>query len=317
MPFDGIACAFPTTDSVRGDYYGDLVVQLRPGTTAPVAIAALEGAYRTAADLVGSGGAAIDRLNAYRSWSSQQIRALSSQLTSISVDELIGTRRYWLIQSLDPIAYGLPAAGELVDLELSECVSALERAVNDIRDEADRWSQWRGVNIAGRPFHAVVLDTNVLMRHSENLIDIPWNVGLNVFPHEPIALGVPMVVVEELDRLKDSNGSMYVGDEKLAVRTLARQALRSLDRIFQSGYLNWEIRQRGQGGEQLYGELHANLILNDLHQTRLSDADLEIIDQAIRLSPFTADVALATYDQAMIFRARSVGLKAFNPTDEP
>lgn len=305
------------TSHVRGNYYGDLVVQLRPGTTAPVAIAALDEASRTAANLVGAGGAAIDRLNAYRPWSSQQIRALSSQLTSSSVDELIGTRRHWLIQSLDPIAYGLPAVGELVDLELSECVSALEQAVNDLRGQADKWSQWRGVNIAGRPFHAVVLDTNVLLRHSENLIDIPWNVGLNVFPHEPIALGVPMVVVEELDRLKDSNGTMYLGDEKLAVRTLARQALRSLDKIFQAGYLNWEIRQRGQGGEQLYGALHANLIVDDLHQARLPDADLEIIDQAIRLRPFTADVALATYDQAMIFRARSAGLKAFKPTEEP
>lgn len=293
------------------------MVQLRPDTTASIAIAALEVAARTGAEVVGAGGAAIDRLNAYRPWSTRQIHALAGQLTSSSVDELIATRRYWLIHSLDPIAYGLPAVAELVDLELSECVSALERALKDLRAKADIWSQWTGANTVGRPFHAVILDTNVLLRHSESLVDIPWNVGLNVFPHEPIALGVPMVVVEELDRLKDSNGAMYLGDEKLAVRTLARQALRSLDKIFQAGYLNWEIRQRGRSGEQLHGELHANLIVDDLHQPRLPDADLEIIDQAIQLRPFTADVAIASYDQAMIFRARSERLTAFKPTSEP
>lgn len=292
------------------------MVQLKPGTTAPAGIAALEDASRSANNIVGAGGVPIDRLNAYRPWSSQQIRALSHHLTTSAVDELVATRRYWLLQSLDPIAYGLPAIGELVDLELAECIAAIDQAAAELRNQARAWSEWRGLNIDGSPFHAVVLDTNVLLRHSESLIDIPWNVGLNVFPHVTIALGVPMVVVEELDRLKDSNGAMYVGDEKLAVRTLARQALRTLDRVFQAGYLNWQIRQRRRGEDRLYGELHAILMIDDLHHARLADADLEIIDQAIRLRPFTAEVALATYDQAMIFRARSTGLKAFRPTDE-
>lgn len=233
-----------------------------------------------------------------------------------SIEELVATRRHWLLQSLDPVAYGVPAVGELVDLEIASCVEAINAAVKELRGQAGAWSRWRGSGVAGIPFPAVVLDTNVLLRHAEELIDIPWNVGLNIFPHEAIALGIPMVVVEELDRLKDSNGVMYIGEEKLAVRTLARKALRSLDKVFQAGYLNWQIRERGAADMQLPGELHAILMVDDLPHARMRDADLEIIDQAIRLRPFTADVALATYDQAMIFRARSAGLKAFRPTEE-
>ncbi|MGU3645179.1 PIN domain-containing protein [Microbacterium sp. C23T] len=292
------------------------MVHLKPGTTAPAAIAALEEAARSANNLLGAGRTAIDLLSTYRSWSSQQIRSLSSHLTSDSVNDLVATRRYWLIQSLDPIAYGLPAVGELVGLEVTECVNALTEAAKSLQAQASVWSQWRGLGLPGAPFHAVVLDTNVLLRHCDTLIDIRWNVGLNIFPHETIALGIPMVVVEELDRLKDSNGVMYLGEEKLAVRTLARAALRSLDKVFQAGYLNWQIRQSGGSGDGFRGELHAILIVDDLNHARLPDPDLEIIDQAIRLRPFTADVALTTYDQAMIFRARSAGLKAFRPTEE-
>ncbi|WP_308465063.1 PIN domain-containing protein [Rathayibacter soli] len=291
------------------------MVQLVPGASLQSAIAALEETSRTASNIFGA-GMPVDRLNEYRTWSTRQIRSLTGHLTSASIEELVATRRHWLLQSLDPIAYGVPAVGELVDLELATSREATGTAVKDLRGRADVWSKWAGTGVAGAPFPAVVLDTNVLLRHAESLIDVPWHLGLNVFPHVDIALGIPMIVVEELDRLKDSNGVMYIGEEKLAVRTLARTVLRSLDKVFQAGYLNWQIRQRCAGGMQLAGELHAILMVDDLHHERMRDADLEIIDQAIRLRPFTADVALATYDQAMIFRARNAGLKAFRPIEE-
>lgn len=293
------------------------MVQLKPGTSAPAAIAALEGASRAASNVLGAGGVPVDRLNAYRPWSSQQIRSLSAHLTASSIDELIATGRYWVLQTLEPAAYGLPALGDLVDLELTACVAALDEAAQTLKTQADAWSEWRGSGIPGAPFHAVVLDTNVLLRHADELIEIEWNRGLNIFPHYAIALGVPMVVVEELDRLKDSNASMFIDGEKHATRTLARLALKSLDRIFQGGYMSSLIRHRGTTGANSFADLHAVLTVDDLSHSRLGDADLEIIDQALRLRPFTADVALATYDQSMIFRARSAGLKAFRPTDEP
>lgn len=61
------------------------------------------------------------------------------------------------------------------------------------------------------------------------------------------------------------------------------------------------------------GELHAVLMLEDLDHARLPGNDAEIIDSALRLRPYTADVAVATYDRSMLFRARNAGLKAFKP----
>ena len=296
--------------------YGERVVHLKPGATAPAAIAALKEASRTASNILGAGGASIDRLNAYRPWSSQQLRALAAHVTADSLDDLLATRRYWTLQSLEPAAYGVPALGDLVDLELSARIDALDEAAQSLSSRMDRWSSWRGQGIPGAPHHAVVLDTNVLLRHAHELIEIEWSRGLDILPHVTIALGIPMVVVDELDRLKDSNASMFIDGEKQATRTLARRALKSLDTVFRGGYLDWLVRQQGTTGANSFADLHAILMVDDPNQTRLGDADLEIIDQAVRLRPFTADVALATYDQAMIFRARSAGLKAFKPTEE-
>lgn len=292
-----------------------MVVQLKPGSDAQAAIAALTEASRTAQNILGSASSAIGMLNTYRPWSSRQIRALSEHLTVAAVDEIVTTRRYWTLQSIDPAAYGLPALAELLELEVSSCIDAMDAAVSTLKGHLSAWSRWRGNNVPGVPFHAVVLDTNVLLRHHEALVDIAWNVGLSIFPHESIGLGVPMVVVEELDRLKDSNASMFIHGEKHATRTLARQALKSLDKVFRGGYLNWQLRDRGDSAK-LHGELHAILMVDDLHHARLPEADLEIIDQALRLRPFVQNVALATYDRSMIFRAQNSGLKAFRPTED-
>ncbi len=54
-------------------------------------------------------------------------------------------------------------------------------------------------------------------------------------------------------------------------------------------------------------------MLEDLDHARLPGNDAEIIDSALRLRPYTADVAVATYDRSMLFRARNAGLKAFKP----
>lgn len=231
------------------------------------------------------------------------------------MDELLTTQRHWLLLSLDTKSFGAPEIGELVDLEISERISALDVAAGEVRARAGAWSEWRGLNLDGNPLPAIVLDTNVLLRHSHELIELPWNQGVEVFPHVPIVLGVPIAVVEELDKLRHKNDFMYTGDERVPVRDLAGRALKELDRIFQSGYLSWRIRERRSQGDQLLSELHAALMVDDLAHARLPEPDAEIIDQALRLKPYTAKVALATYDRAMSFRAQAAGLKTFRPTN--
>lgn len=185
------------------------MVQLLPGTTAAAAIAVLEEASRTAKNILGVGGSAVEKLNAYRPWSSHQIRALSEHLTPATIDQVIATRRYWVLQSIDPVAYGVPALTDLIDLELNDCIRALEAAVNRIRARLGDWGRfgwWPDSDQPGNP--AIILDTNVLLQHAHELLAIDWNAGVDVRRGVSLSLGVPMTVVEELDRLKLSSGTM-------------------------------------------------------------------------------------------------------------
>ena len=57
---------------IRSPSYREAMVQLAPGGSAAAALAALEEAARAAGNILGTGGSSIDKLNAYRPWSSQR-----------------------------------------------------------------------------------------------------------------------------------------------------------------------------------------------------------------------------------------------------
>jgi hypothetical protein len=293
------------------------VVQLLPGTTAATAIAVLEEASRTAKNILGVGGSPIEKLNAYRPWSSQQIRALSEQLTPAAIDQVIATPRYWVLQSIDPVAYGAPALTDLIDLELNACINALESAVDGVRARLGDWGRFGWRPDSGQPGNpAIILDTNVLLQHVHELLTIDWNAGVSVRRGVSLSLGVPMTVVEELDRLKLSTGTMRIDGEDVPRRTLAKRALNWLDETFPDRHFSNLIRSGAIVDGQPTSDLHAVLMVDDLRRDRLARPDLDILDDAIGLRPFVASVAVATYDRALTFRARSLELDAFRPTPE-
>lgn len=292
------------------------MIFLRPGVKADTVVESLTNAAMTAGNLL-SGQSPVDRLNRYREWANNQLKALAPMLTPSSLDDLIATRRYWTLQSLDPAAYGAggPLAS-LVDLEITERAQALEDAAKDVSNQESLWVKHHYGATIGERAHATVLDTNVLLRHARELADIDWSAKLNIFPHYTIALGIPMTVVEELDRLKDSNGVMYPRGEKTAVRTLARAALRRLEELFPQQWTTAPIQQSVFGNNIIKPEVYAVLMVQPLDRPKLIDSDADIIDQTIALQAYAQAVALASYDNNMIFRARSLGLTAFKPEDD-
>lgn len=286
-------------------------MQLKPGSTVTGAIASLDELVRTAGNIRGA-KSPVDRLNDYRQWSTHQVGVLSRIFSAATVDSLLSTRRHWILQSLDPIAYG-PAVGELVDLELAECVESAANAIDQLRSELARWQRWGYDPAHGLGSPAVVLDTNVLMTNLTDLTSIDWHRGLAVFPDHAVGLGIPMTVVEELDRLKLATGDMQIGGRKVARRTLARRALNWLDDAFAGDSLVSHIRHKSSNENRLESDLFAVLMADDLRHERLNRPDLEIIDQACQLRPFVTVVAIATHDHAMRFRSRSIGLRSFEP----
>jgi predicted ribonuclease YlaK len=123
---------------------------------------------------------------------------------------------------------------------------------------------------------------------------------------QPIRVLIPIVVVDELDGLKDA---------RTEVRHRARFSLAILDRVMAgSPQEPHELRpsQLRQVTGQIQaptGDLTVEVLLDPMGHARLPIVDDEIIDRALAIQPLAGRrVTLLTCDTAQSFQARSVGL---------
>lgn len=228
------------------------MIQLLPGFAAKDLDSALEQASYGAENVLGRGGSPGDVLRAYKQWSNEQIRQLSQRLTSKSLDALITTPRHWALQALDPGSYG-DGLWELVQLEIESAKRSLESARRDIATRRNLWSTEAGSSVGS----VVILDTNVLLHHFSDLPQIDWSGAMFDSSHHPIVLGVPLVVVEELDRLKSASNSqkMTVAGIEQPTRSLARQVLKALDSWFSEDPTRVTLRPQSYGDRGLTAEV--------------------------------------------------------------
>jgi rRNA-processing protein FCF1 len=280
------------------------MISIRPGIHAQEAVDALNEAARALADVVGRGGYAIDLFNAYLSWANDAARILGSIVRHDDLERLVTTKRYWTLQGLDPAAYGL-ALGNFVRLEIHERQSALDAAAKGIASDLALWN-----GVGGKTLHAVVLDTNVLLRHHHELRSFDWHGSLNLGPQVSVGLAVPIVVVNELDKNKLNHRKMRVRDEGVEVSSLARQALRTLDSLFESGQERVKLDEVRPAENGTAADVWALLLLDDYDHIPLPRPDAEIIDRALSLSAFVPRVSVVTYDRGLFFEARRSQLNA-------
>lgn len=286
------------------------MVDLLPGAALENARALVDSALRGAENVRGAGHRGFDLLNAYREWATQQARILASVLAPASVDSLVLSTGYGRLLQLDPAAWGNQLGG-VVELELVTVVAALTEANAALERQQQHWTDWR-YTWGGRAVPAIVLDTNVLLRHADRLAQLNWYEPLQVDADASVALGVPLIAVKELDDLKTSNNKMEVDGQDVTVRSRVRIVHKLLDQWFAGSSRAASLLQRSAVHPGL-GELRVQLMVDDLRHVRLPTADAEIIDRALALTPFTAGVGLATNDRAMRIQARFEGLNAFDP----
>lgn len=229
------------------------------------------------------------------------------------VERLLTTRRYWTIQSMDPIAYGASLTA-LITLELNARMAAFEHGKVALESDIAVWNVPSMPGTFPEHLHAVVVDTNVLMRHKGDLTVLDWPA---IAGTQSIAITVPAVVVAELDDLKHSNGKMTFGGVAHDRRWLATLALGWLERAFPGVDRRTLIRKAeiGQGGP--IPQLYAVLQSDPLDHIGLAKPDSEIIDNALRLTALAKSVTLASYDSHMIFTARHLGLRAYKLPEDP
>lgn len=123
--------------------------------------------------------------------------------------------------------------------------------------------------------------------------ELNWQELVDIDPHEPVRLVVPVLVVEELDELKRARGR---------VQEQARSVLRQL----------WELNNDGRQAAMIPGgrPVTVEVLVDDSWHVRRPVNDNEIIERALHVGEITGkDVILAAADYSMLFQASSARLK--------
>ncbi len=290
-------------------------VSLNEGTNPTAAVQVLSNAAMQAGNVLGTSASAIDLFNHYLAWATTQERSLANMFPQREVERLLTTRRYWTIQTMDPIAYGA-ALRDLIHLEVNARVTAFNAAKEALESEIAVWNPAATESSFSEQLHAVVVDTNVLMRSKGAPTTTDWSALAGTRPTQSLAITIPAVVIEELDDLKHSNGKMTFDGESHDRRWLATLALRWLQNLFPSDGQRAVIREAAMGAAGPIPQLYAVLMFDPLDHISLPKPDSEIIDTALRLQPFAKSVSLVSYDAHMIFTARHLGLRASMPQEE-
>jgi PIN domain len=282
-----------------------MLVTPRPGVNRENLLKSLQSVYTDVYNLRGGGGAArnaYERLLAYVEWTSEAVRMLGNQLSNSDLNHLVLTERYRLL--LAGLVGTMTSAERpvqrvlngLVSLELDERAEDFEAAVKALQGQIARWSGYG---------HYVIPDTSFCIRHKDKLEDADFGRLINVWQSEVTVL-VPMVIVDELDRLKETKDK--------PVRWRAGYTLAVLDRLFAEGTGRARLRPGDMvpGPDGLArGEVTIELVVDPPGHVRLPDNDDEIIDRSLAIEPLAGrKVTLLTYDTGQSMRARHSGLKA-------
>lgn len=163
-----------------------------PGADRQILLDALRELGRRVGNL--RGGMHEAKFPGYIGWANNAARVLRHQIRAIDIDRMVLTQRYWLLQSLNPVPNS-NAFGSIIDLletEIDERVAAFEEGSSALARQIERWSG---------PDVFVVADTSFYIQHTHPLDHLDF-ATLLATRHEPVRLLVPIIVIDELDGLK-------------------------------------------------------------------------------------------------------------------
>lgn len=241
----------------------------------------------------------------YIKWANSQVRMFAGLISARDVGELFQTRGYWSLRSSDPSSLGDNLTAT-VQREMEWQKHAIEVAADELRDERKRWH-----GQAKSPI-ALILDTGVVEAFADQLLEADWHKLADVRPHHFLYLVVPRVVLDELDRHKQSRDN---GAQSKARRMKARAAIKSLWAMFGAkNKFPTFCREYKIPAEQGAFEL----LSDDINHAQLSDPDAELLARSRTLTAFLP-VKVVTFDTGMALRGMASGIDvvlASAPDDE-
>ncbi|GAB2707723.1 PIN domain-containing protein [Arthrobacter bambusae] len=287
------------------------MISLLPGAAPTRAAELLETAARELRNAQSS-ASALELYNQYFRWAGEQMRMLTGVMATSELDRLVTTRWHWALSGMNlnqPEATTSPKAAihSSVTAQITETLRRLEDEAKDLRGEL---SLWRNGQAA-----AAVLDTNVLTDHWHRLTLIDWPVTLGVNHTTHVVLAVPVAVIDELDKHKQSNQREPKDSGRADLRDRARSALKWIESKLHNPSMPAALETVARPGVPEF-KLSIALIRQDVRHVPLSDTDSEIIDRALSLEGFASRVHLITSDTGMLLRARRAGLPASRPEPE-
>jgi hypothetical protein len=236
-------------------------------------------------------------LAGYLDWALETARVLRNQIRQSDIDRLVFTPRLWRLHEL--AGYVGSFQNSLLSAELTEQADVFNQAWEALQAEINRWNPAMA--------ELVVVDTSVFIRHPDKIRDIEY-AALTGARSEPVRLVVPRIVVDELDRLKDS------GPQE--VRWRAGHTLGVLDELLVSPKGRASIREAddfsvGASVDGMpRGRVTVEVLFDDPRHVRLDDNDDEIIDRALALQAYAGQrVHLLTMDTSMGLRGRMLDLQ--------
>lgn len=281
-----------------------MLVTPRPGVSRENLLKALQSVQGEVSNLrggVGNARNAQERVLAYIEWTNSAVRMLGGQIRQSDIDRLVLTDRYSLLLTTAGTLTSMDTPTQrvvngLLRLELEDRATAFDAAVQALQSQILRWSGYE---------RYVMPDTSFYIHHQNKLEDLDPG-SLLGDPHTDFVVLVPMVIVDELDRLKESKDKQ--------ARWRAGYTLAVLDRLFQDGVLRALLR-KGETEPAAkvapLGDVWIELLFDSPGHVRLPDEDDEIIDRALSVEPLAnRKVMLLTYDTGQSMRARHAGLQA-------
>lgn len=296
-----------------------MLVTPLPGADRGKVLDALRRAHRGAVNIRSAAGGEkenIFRYGLYMRWALAAVGVLRGQVVTADLEQLVLTRTFWALQ-----AQGAPSleseespvdearrvdgamAASLIDAELDDRVSALEAACKDLEARIVRWSR-NGV--------FVVPDTTFFIHH-QKLEELDLR-ELLAIRGEPVHLLIPMLVVDELDTLKESKAPQ--------TRWRAQYTLAVLDRVLSDptavGVLREEDFSPLKSGGIPRGQITVELVFDPPGHARLPIGDDEIIDRSVAIQALAGQaVTMITYDTGQSTRARAAGLRVVKIPQPP
>lgn len=199
-----------------------VLVSIYPGARPEDVLEVLRGIHGKIGDAANVQNSAVARATAYLGWANDSVRMLEHRVSAADIGRLLLTSGYERILTATGILAGDDTATQgvlsgLLRREIERQGEVLAEAVKDLQEQIRRWPPNRVYAVA---------DTSFYIDHEHKLEDIDLaDHARATWPDKVITLIVPIIVLDELDGLKNRGPNHHV-------KWRAGHTLAVFDRIF-------------------------------------------------------------------------------------